>query len=191
MFGILENNHCWELAISRFWRDSGFRNCRVNFAQRQKELGAYFKVVNVLLCFFQFLFENTEMRPCVYMVCASAPWFITIKTMPEFMRRHLLAKGVKHFSVTCILVIDKSFYVGCLICRRCVPQEVRQVHLFMQEHEKRKPWRVIISSKYQLTIIYTKCWLWLSHWDESILLSYHICIKSQQLMSRKTNVKGT
>ena len=52
----------------------------------------------------------------------------------------------------------------------------------MQEHEKRKPWRVIIPSKYQLTIIYTKCWLSLSHWDESILLSYHICIKSQQLM---------
>ena len=66
-----------------------------------------------------------------------------------------------------------------------------QVHLFMQEHEKRKPWRVIISSKYQLTIIYTKRWLSLSHWDESILLSYHICIKSQQLMSRITNVKGT
>ena len=31
----------------------------------------------------------------------------------------------------------------------------------------------------------------LSHWDESIWLSYHICIKSQQLMSRITNVKGT
>ena len=67
----------------------------------------------------------------------------------------------------------------------------RQVHLFMQEHEKRKPWRVIIPSKYQLTIIYTKWWLSLSHWDGSILLSYHICIKSQQLMSRITNVKGT
>ena len=66
-----------------------------------------------------------------------------------------------------------------------------QVHLFMQEHEKRKPWRVIIPRKYQLTIIYTKCWLSLSHWDESILLSYHICIKSQQLMSRITNVRGT
>ena len=47
-----------------------------------------------------------------------------------------------------------------------------QVHLFMQEHGKRKPWRVIIPSKYQLTIIYTKCWLSLSHWDGSILLSY-------------------
>ena len=53
----------------------------------------------------------------------------------------------------------------------------KQVHLFMQEHEKRKPWLVIMPSKYQLTIIYTKCLLSLSHWDESILLSYHICIK--------------
>ena len=69
--------------------------------------------------------------------------------------------------------------------------EMIQVHLFMQEHEKRKPWRVIIHNKYQLTMIYTKCWLSLSHWDESILLSHHICIKSQQLMSRITNVKGT
>ena len=34
---------------------------------------------------------------------------------------------------------------------------VKQVHLFMQEHEKRKPWRVIIPSKYQLKMIYTKC----------------------------------
>ena len=34
--------------------------------------------------------------------------------------------------------------------------EKRQVHLFMQEHEKRKPWRVIIPSKYQLTMIYTQ-----------------------------------
>ena len=42
-----------------------------------------------------------------------------------------------------------------------------QVHLFMQEHEKRKPWRVIIPSKYQLKMIYTKCWLSLSHWDET------------------------
>ena len=67
---------------------------------------------------------------------------------------------------------------------------IRQIHLFMQEHEKRKPWRDIIPSKYQLTTIYTKCWLLLSHWDESNLLSYHICIKSQQLMSRITNVKG-
>ena len=71
------------------------------------------------------------------------------------------------------------------------PCNRKQVHLFMQEHEKRKPWRVIIPSKYQLTIIYTKCWLLLSHWDESILLSNHICIKSQQLMSHITNVKGT
>ena len=66
-----------------------------------------------------------------------------------------------------------------------------QVHLFMQEHEKRKAWRVIIPSKYQLTMIYTKCWLSLSQWDESILLSYHICIKSQELMNCMTNVKGT
>ena len=57
---------------------------------------------------------------------------------------------------------------------------LKQVHLFMQEHEKRKPWRVIIPSKYQLKMIYTKCWLSLPHWDESILLSNHICIKSQQ-----------
>ena len=48
--------------------------------------------------------------------------------------------------------------------------QIRQVHLFMQEHEKRKPWQVIIPSKYQLTMMYTKCWLLLSHWDESILL---------------------
>ena len=26
----------------------------------------------------------------------------------------------------------------------------------MQEHEKKKPWQVIIPSKYQLTMIYTK-----------------------------------
>ena len=42
----------------------------------------------------------------------------------------------------------------------------QQVHLFMHEHEKRKPWRVIIPSKYQLKMIYTGCWLllpWHSH----------------------------
>ena len=72
-----------------------------------------------------------------------------------------------------------------------ISTKLEQVHLFMQEHEKRKPWPVIIPSKYQLAIIYTKCWLSLSHWDESILLSYHICIKSQQLITRITNVKGT
>ena len=75
--------------------------------------------------------------------------------------------------------------------RYSILQQYKQVHLFMQKHEKRKPWQVIIPSKYQLTMIYTKCWLLLlSHWDESILLSYHICIKSQQLMSRITNVQG-
>ena len=76
-------------------------------------------------------------------------------------------------------------------------KKLPQVHLFMQEHEKRKPWWVIIPSNYQLTIIYTKCWLLLSHWDESILLSYHICIKLLsyhiciKLMSRITKVKRT
>ena len=68
---------------------------------------------------------------------------------------------------------------------------IQQVHLFMQEHEKRKPWQVVIPIKYHLTMIYRKYWLLSSNWDESILLSYHICIKSQQLMSRITNVKGT
>ena len=42
----------------------------------------------------------------VYMVCASATWFITIKTMLEFMRRHSLAKGVIYSSVICIFVTD-------------------------------------------------------------------------------------
>ena len=46
---------------------------------------------------------------------------------------------------------------------------------------KRKPWWVIIPSKYQVTLIYRECWLLLFHWDESICVITHIiCIKSQQ-----------
>ena len=48
----------------------------------------------------------------------------------------------------------------------------------MQEHEKRKPWRVIIPSKYQLKMIYKK------NVDHKmliiIMLKNHISIKSQQ-----------
>ena len=48
-----------------------------------------------------------------------------LKTMLEFVRRQLFDKGVIHYSVICILVADQSFYVGCLLFRRSVPQEVR------------------------------------------------------------------
>ena len=42
------------LTISRLWRDAGFRNCRINFVRKYR-------------------------NGTLYMVCVSAPWFITIK----------------------------------------------------------------------------------------------------------------
>ena len=100
------------------------------------------------------------LTPIVSEVCQSGPWGRAVDGQPWRACRDGLLK-------------QTAGIPGADCCRSL------QVHLFMQEHEKRKPWRVIISSKYQLTMIYTKCWLWLSHWDDSILLSYHICIKSQ------------
>ena len=69
------------LAISRLWRDAGFRNCRINFVRHWNPLGACFKVVNVLLCvfFFKTIFVRKYRNMTMYMVCVSAPWFITIQ----------------------------------------------------------------------------------------------------------------
>ena len=98
------------LAISRLWCDAGFRNWRINFVR-----------------FFIFLFKNTEMRLwtlyqwCVLPCRDSSP----LKTMLEFMRRQSLERGVIHYSFICILVTDLSFYVGSLLFRRSVPQQVR------------------------------------------------------------------
>ena len=94
-----------------------------------------------VLFLFSFLFENSELRRYTWCVLSrrdSSP----LKTTLEFMRRHSLAKGIIHFSVIYILVSDWSVYVGSLIFRRSVPQEVRYVFLLWDcIHE----WAVIVT----------------------------------------------
>ena len=80
----------------------------------------------------------------VYIVCASAPWFITIKTMLEFIHRHSLAKGVIHFSVICISLLTSLFML--LSNFSSCPQEVRQgflasgLYSWVSGHRDRRTW---------------------------------------------------
>ena len=52
---------------------------------------------------------------------------------------------------------------------------------------KRKPWQVIIPSKYQITMIYRECWVLLYHWDESIFVIISYLYPNNELY----NIKGT
>ena len=104
-------------------------------------------------------------------------WLLIYKALAFFFT---ISKKIQLFQISLIHVMFVTLNSILPNAPQVFVAEKGQVHLFMQEHEKRKPWRVIILSKYQLTMMYTNCWLSLSHWDESILLSYHICIKSQQ-----------
>ena len=85
MFGILKNLHCFTALVG----------CRVskskpwmNFVRHKNAPGEYFKAVNMLS--FSLICVRKYLNATVYMVCAFTSWFITIKTMLEFMRRHSL-----------------------------------------------------------------------------------------------------
>ena len=83
------------VAISRSWRNVVFRNCRFDFRRHQNVIWVFLEGECVSV--FLFLFENTE-NATVYLVCASALWFITIKTANGSIRRNALAKDVMYFS---------------------------------------------------------------------------------------------
>ena len=70
------------------------RNIYIRLFRKSFFARGYFYVVGMFPC-FDFLFANTN-NDTVCLVCASAGWFFTIKTMIRFMHRNLFAKGVIH-----------------------------------------------------------------------------------------------